>query len=155
MSHPGTAREALIAEALGDVARLLDRVDALQASLQSNQAALVQAHAQLAQQLGVFEAGIAAVAESTKAQAVQHIARHTHELARESLARQTQAMTAAARAVFNAELGEPLQRLTSALRLLVSQVQAAQRARRRWLLPAATVAATSAATAAITWAVLT
>jgi NADPH:quinone reductase-like Zn-dependent oxidoreductase len=155
MTHPSTAREALIVEALGDVAHLLDRVDALQVSLQSNQVALVQAHTQLAQQLGVFEAGVAAAAGSSQALAVQHIARHTHELARESLARQTQAMTAAARAVFNAELGEPLQRLTAALQLLVSRVEAAQRPWRRWLIPAATVAATAVATAAMTWAVLT
>ena len=47
-NRPGTAREALIAEAIGDLARLLDRAEALQPAMLESSRALIEARAQLA-----------------------------------------------------------------------------------------------------------
>ena len=55
MSRTNTAREALIAEALGDVARLLDRLEALMPALDEAQRAQRQASKALAAQAQDFE----------------------------------------------------------------------------------------------------
>lgn len=108
MNHPGSAREVLIAEALGDLARLLERAEALQPVMRESQQALVDAHAQLTDQLAAFETHVAALTEKAKVQAVKHILVRTDEAARQSVQVQTLAMTEAARAIFKEEIGQVL-----------------------------------------------
>jgi hypothetical protein len=50
MSHPSTAREAFIVETIGEVAALLDRVEAVTPALDASRLALVSASAELAGQ---------------------------------------------------------------------------------------------------------
>lgn len=109
MNHPGSAREVLIAEALGGLARLLERAEALQPAMLESRQALVEAHAQLADQLNAFENHIGALTEKAKVQAVKHILARTDEAARQSVQAQTRAMTEAARAIFKEEICQVLQ----------------------------------------------
>ena len=143
MDRPGTAREALIAEAIGDVARLLDRAEALQPAMLEASQALVEAQAQLADQLTAFETHVAALTEKAKVQAVKHILVRTDEAARRSVDMQTRAMAEAAQTLFKAEIEPALRRLAMPLQRLVQKVD---RPWEQWLTHAATAAVTSVAT---------
>ena len=152
MSHPGTAREVLIAEAIGDLARLLDRAEALQPAMLESRQALIEARAQLADQLAGFEAHVAALTEKAKVQAVKHILARTDEVARRSVEVQTRTMSEAAQALFKAEIDPALQRFAAPLRQWVERVD---RPWEHWLTHAATAAVASAGTwmlAAWLWA---
>ena len=152
MNRPGTAREALIAEAIGDLAHLLDRAEALQPAMLESCQALVGAHVQLADQLAAFEAHVAALTEKAKVQAVKHILARTDEAARRSVDTQTRAMAEAAQTLFKTEIGPALQRLAMPLQHLVQRVD---RPWEQWLTHAATAAVASACTwilAAWLWA---
>src|SRR5206468_2023481 len=95
-----SAREALIAETIGDLARLLDRAEALQPAMAESRQALVDAHALLADQLASFAAQVTALTEKAKVQAVKHILARADEAARRSIEQQGRAMADAARVAF-------------------------------------------------------
>lgn len=145
MNRPGSAREALIAEALGDVATLLDRLDRLVPMLTASHAELARSGDRLSAQLTGFEARINAVSVTARTQVVDHIVRRTEEAARRARAENTKALEDAARAVLRDELGRwPAPQPT------------ASGARVRWgtwLSHAATAAVASALTWAIAWAI--
>lgn len=143
MNRPSTAREALIVEAIGDVAQLIDRAEALTRAMEQSRQTLVQTGAQLASQLAGFESRMAAITDNAKIQAVQHIARRTNELALRLRDEQTRAMAEAARSLFATELGPTLQRLAVPLQHLVNRLE---RPWDHWLTHAATAAVASAAT---------
>ena len=144
MNRPTTAREALIAEALGEVAHLLDRVERLTASMDAGRVGLARASAALDQRLSAFEAGMAGVMQQAKTKTVEHIARRIDEATRQSIDVQTRSMHEAARLAFTAQLEPALARLTHSLQRLIQRVD---RPWDPWLIHAAT-AVTSAA---ITW----
>ena len=146
MNGPSTAREALIVEVIGEVAALLDRVEAVVPSMDAARQALVLARVELASEVVTFESRMNAIAENAKVQAVRHIAQRTDEVARGSLDAQTRAMEEAARALFKAEVGPALQRI-----LIPMQQLAARGARpwEGWLTHAATAALASAGTWAL------
>ena len=146
MNHPSTAREALILEALGEVAAVIERVEALAPMLDASHRALVEASAGLADQVTAFEGRMAGITENAKLIAVKHIARRTDEMARSSLDAQTRAMEEAARALFRAEVGPALQRLTMPLQNLAESCGPPWG---RWLTHTATAAVASAATLAL------
>lgn len=152
MNAPGSAREALIAEAIGDLGRMIDQVQALQPAMAESRQALVDAHAQLADQLAAFEAQVIALTEKAKVQAVKHILARTDDAARRSVEMQGRAMADAARVAFGAELGATMQRLQSAIQPLVER---SGRRWEQWLTHAAAAATASAATwtlAVMLWA---
>ena len=146
MDRPGTAREALIAEAIGDMARLLDRVETLQPAMIEARQALVEAQAQLADRLDAIEDRMVAITEKAKVQAVKHILARTDEAARRSVETQTRAMAEAAQTLFKAEIDPALQRLAMPLQRLVQKVD---RPWEQWLTHAATAAVASVATWAL------
>jgi hypothetical protein len=146
VTQPSTAREALIVEALGEIARLVDRVEALAPVMNDAQRAVVQASDQLLHRVVAFEARMATITENAKNKTVEHIARRTDQLARQSLAQQTQAMTESARAICNAEIGTTLQRLASSVHTLAERVERAERPWLCWLTHAATAAVSACAT---------
>jgi hypothetical protein len=145
MIAPGTAREALIAEAIGDVVALLDRLETVAPSMDASCQALVQARLELAIQVVAFEERMAAITENAKVQAVKHIARRTDEAARGLLDMQTRAMEEAAQTLFRAEVAPALQQLVRPLQHLASR---AGHPWACWL----THAATAALASAVTWA---
>jgi hypothetical protein len=143
MNWPSTAREALLAEALGDLAQLLERADALPPVLNESRRALVESQARLAEQLAAFDAHVIALAHTVKMRAVQHILARTEEAAQRSVDTQSRAMTDAAQALFKAQLEPTLQRLAMPLKNLVQRLD---RPWEQWLTHAATAAVASAAT---------
>jgi hypothetical protein len=146
VTQPSTAREALIVEALGDIAQLVDRVEALAPVINDAQRTVVQASDHLLHRVVAFEAHMATITENAKNKTVEHIARRTDQLARQSLAQQTQAMTESARAICNAEIGTTLQRLASSVHTLAERVERAERPWLSWLTHAATAAVSACAT---------
>ena len=146
MTDPATAREALIVEAIGDVAKLLRDVEAVAPALEEACQALLLANASLRDELSGFERRMAAITENAKTVTAKHLAARADEAARRSIDQQSRAMADAARVAFGAELGATMQRLQATLQPLVS------RRRRRWetwLTHAAAAAVASGATWAL------
>ena len=77
MNGPATAREALIVEALGEVALLLDRVDAQVAAMEAGRKALGHASDALNGQLRTFETRMTSVTQLVQTRAVEHILRRS------------------------------------------------------------------------------
>jgi hypothetical protein len=147
MNTLSTAREAFITEALGEVATLLDRVEAVSPALDTSRLALISASTELAHQVMSFESRMAVITENAKVQAVKHIAHRTDEIARGSVEAQTRAMEEAARALFRAEVGPSIQRLIMPLQQLADLAHRGARPWEHWL----THAATAAVASALTW----
>ena len=148
MSGPSSAREALIVEAIGDVARLIDQAQALTAAMESKQLELVRADAQLSAQLDAFGARIASLSERAKVEVVRHVARQAEELNRRANSAQVAAMRDAAQGLFRSEFQAGFDRLAVLLQLLVDRVN------RPWVLWA-TNAGTALLAATVTWVVAT
>ena len=121
MSSPGTAREALIAEAVGDAAKLIQQVEALAPLLNGSCQALLRANTELGDTLAGFESRMAAITEHAKTRAVHHLAVRVDEVARHSTEQQSRAMADAARVAFGVELGAVMQQLKSALQPRIGQ----------------------------------
>ena len=145
MSELTTAREALIAEAIGEVATLVERLEAISPALDASREALVRSGEDIAGQIVSFEARMVQIVENAKVIAVRHIAQRTDELARSTTEAQTRAMEEAARALFRNELGPALQRFAAPLHQL-SEARPLRFA--LWL----THAATAVAASGLTWA---
>jgi hypothetical protein len=146
MTNPSTTREALIADAIGEAAKLIRQVEALAPALDQSRQALADAHSGLAGQLAAFEAQVAALTERAKVQAVQHILARTDEAAKRSADMQARAMADAARVAFGAELGASLQRLKT---MVEAGAKPARWQWEAWL----THAAAAATASALTWTV--
>jgi hypothetical protein len=140
VSGPSTAREALIAEALGQLAELTARVEAVLPALDRARCALIEANAALLGRLETLEGRASDLADGVingaKQRAVEDVARHADAAARQSALRQVQAMNAAAGVLFARELEPRLQRLAASLQRLGERVESPWE---RWLIHAATV----------------
>lgn len=147
MTHPTTAREALIVEALGEAGKLIRQVEALAPVMDESRQALADAHSGLAQQLTAFDGHVTRLVEKAKVQAVTHIVARTDEAARRSIELQGRAMADAARVAFGGELGATLQRLQTALKTLL---EGQDRRWELWLTHAAAAATASAFTVLLT-----
>jgi hypothetical protein len=143
MNAPGSIREALIAEAIGDLGRMIEQAQALQKSMTDSRQALVEAHGQLARQLVTLDAQLSTFTEKAKTHVVKHIQQRTEEAARRSAELQQQAMADAARVAFGVELGTALHQLRSALE---PPAQGRWPRWESWLTHAAAAATGSAAT---------
>ncbi|MEO6743924.1 MAG: hypothetical protein ABIN08_05510, partial [Caldimonas sp.] len=132
---------------IGDVARLLDRLEAIAPVLEDLRRGLLHAAEGLDARIGAFETRVSAIAENAKVQTVKHMAMRTDEAARKSIDLQSRAMADAARVAFGVELGATMQRLQTALQPLLDR---RQRRWGLWLSHAAIVAASSATTFALT-----
>lgn len=80
-----TTKEALLAEALGDLGRLLDRAEALRVTMDGTQAALQQASEALTAQAEAHEKRMALVAEAAKGQVARFIAQRADEAVRQAV----------------------------------------------------------------------
>lgn len=144
MNGPATAREALIVEALGEVALLLDRVDAQVAAMEAGRKALGHASDALNGQLRTFETRMTSVTQLVQTRAVEHILRRSSRAMSDAIDAQARAMEAAARTAFSGQVDSKLTRLTIALE------RANQRAGLPWEHWLALVA-TGVVLAAVTW----
>ena len=140
MNRASTAREALIVEALGDIAQLLDRVESLTSSMDASRLAFAKASSDLADRLKALDTRLAHVTQHAKEKAVEHIVRRTGEAARISIDTQTRAMSEAARLAFTGEIESALARLSSSLRQRTGRID---RPLDLWLTHAATAASSA------------
>jgi hypothetical protein len=143
MMQPGTAREALIVEALGEAATLIRHIEALAPILEESRQAFTDAHRELADQLMTFEVQVTTLTEKVKVQAVKHIVARTDEAALRVTDQLSRSMTVAARAAFDAELDAAPQRLQAARNSVIDRPG---RCWETWLTHLAAAATASAAT---------
>jgi hypothetical protein len=143
VNGPATAREALLAELIGDVAKLTERMEILAPALDESRQALVRTSVQLSSQVAAFEVRMSAITENAKMQAVKHIAVRTEELSLRLREDQVRMMDKAARELFTTQLGPVLQRLVAPLQQLFNRLD---RPWQSWLTHAATAAVSAAAT---------
>lgn len=120
MSHPSSAREALLAEAIGEAVAVAGQIQALAKSLEETRAAISSAQQGLHDELAELEERAAASAEHIKVQAVRYIARHTDQVARSAADAQTGAMERAARTALESELAPRLRQVAALLGQLAS-----------------------------------
>ena len=121
-----TAREALIVEVIGDVAKLIDRVEALTPAMNASREKLAAVAIRLGGDLEPFKARLVQAVTQTENAAVEHVRRCTAQIAAESMRKQRQAMDDAARAIVEREIGPPLRQLASTLHTLVERTRRPQ-----------------------------
>ena len=143
MSDPSSAREALLIEAIGEAAMLIESVEALIPVLKENGREVARASSGLHDALAAFEGRMTAITENAKTQTVKHLVAHTEAAARRSVDQQSRAMADAARVAFGAQVGGVLERLQAMVRPLIERQEPP---RRPWLTHAVTAAAASVAT---------
>lgn len=148
MSDLVTAREELMAVAIGDLGALLDRVETLAPQLDASRMELLRTSAELGEQVAAYSKRMDEITENAKVQAVKHIARRADEMARGTVDTQTRAMAEAARLVFRNEIGPTLQRVTLPLQEVAAMARKGAHPWERWLLHTATAVLSSA----ISWA---
>jgi cell division septum initiation protein DivIVA len=150
MNQPSTAREALIVEAIGDVATLIDQVEAAKPVLNEACQAMQQASQSLRDELASFDKRMTAVAENAKTMTIKHIATRTDEAARQTISQQSRAMADAARVAFGAQIGAELGAAVQRMQTMLERHDQREKPWQRWLTHAATAATASAATFALT-----
>jgi ABC-type transporter Mla subunit MlaD len=120
MHRSSTAREALVAELIGDLATLIERVDTLTPAIDDARLKMTTAAHELAAGVAPFRAHMVDIAAQTQKTSVQYILSRTNETAAKLLEVQTQAMTTSARAIVDKEVGPPLRELATNLEQLVA-----------------------------------
>ena len=126
MRQPATARDALIAELLGDFVAVLDRIEAVAPSLRETRDQLELTATRLRGDVGPFQERICTMAFKTQDAAIQQITERSRALARATLDEQVRAMRECARRISTDEVALPLQRL------VVDLQQTMRDANRRW-----------------------
>jgi len=106
---PLSAREALLAEALGDAAALLDRIDAVVLALNAAATTANDACANIDAKAVAFDASIAALVDASKRHLVGHVATKTAELTRVAGETQLKAIRAELHALIRSELAASLE----------------------------------------------
>lgn len=154
MSDPDTAREAFFVEALGDMASLINRLEAIALAMDASQRVLLQASAkfsrQAAEQGAAFDEHIAQFTAKVKEHAVNHIAQRADEVTRRAVGLQIQAMEESARALFLKEVHPELRQLCKPLERLYAVVRESANPWNAWLTHAATATFASVTTWAVT-----
>lgn len=146
MSTPSSAREALLVELMGEVATLLDRVDALIPALNDCCDAVSRATADMEAKAQQAQGRIVALADAANTHAIKHIARTTETTARSTLEAQTRAMQTAAQELFRTELAAALRQLS----LAINRQAALLSTKHPWWVHAATATCASLITSALT-----
>lgn len=144
MPQLSTAREALIAEALGDVARLFDRIETLTSNLEAARRALADANGELAARLEAFDAALASATQRARAAALDHVARQAAPAVQRLIQTQAASMDVAARRTLSEQLEPVLRQQIGLVRQLALR---RERPWDTWL----THAATAGCSAALTW----
>ena len=143
-----TAREELMAVAIGQLGELLDRLDTLAPNLDASRMELLSTSTDLADKVEAYSKRMDEITENAKVQTVKQIARRADEVARGTVETQTRAMEEAARMAFHHEVGPALQRVTLPLQDVAALARKGARPWEGWLLHAATAVLSSA----ISWA---
>ena len=113
----------MIAELIGDMTKLLHRIDTLAPAIDSSGRAMRETAHELAASVERFRVDMDEIALQTKQTSVRNILTCTREAAAVLLEAQTRAMSASARAMFDNEVAPPLRGLAWTLEQLVAQTR--------------------------------
>lgn len=122
-----TAREALLAELIGDVAALTDRVDRLLPAINASCDALVSAKTALDAATAQLPRRIGTLTDAAAAHATAQFTGRAEELARRAADRQINSMRAAGQKLFTTELAASLKLLAAALSQQAFDIRVNQR----------------------------
>ena len=150
MNSASTAREALIAEALGDVGALIDRLEALVPAMDELGQTAWRAHENLIERINRFDNQVQSTLNEAESEALRRILRHAEDITRQSLETQAMAMQNAAHEKFNKEFHPLVNRVTAQLEYLA---RLSEPDRYPWL-PWLTHGAAFVTGAALTWLVV-
>lgn len=114
MNEPFTARDALVAEALGDIGVLLDRAEVVAERMASAAEAVNHACERIEALAAATPPRMAQLAEHAQGVAAKHIARSARETMRTAADAECRSMAAFARALFHSELNPALHSLLRA-----------------------------------------
>ena len=153
MDRPSNLREALLADALGDLHKLLDRADKLvpaideaRKALEESREALVMSARGMAAEGEAMKRQALTEAEDTKKATLRYLGDNTKQLVAELVIRQTQAMSDTARSLVEKEVGPKLRDLATRLE---KQANRANDPWRDWLAHAFTGALSSVCAASV------
>jgi hypothetical protein len=132
-----STREALLAESIGDLGKLLDRVDTLTPAIDNACKKMTAAAHDLAASVKPFTVHIGGIAAETEKTTVERIVSRANAASAKLVEMQTQAMLDLSKAIVDREVGPPLHRLASNLAQLVQQQR---RSWETWATHAATAA---------------
>ena len=121
MNRPTTAKEALIAEVLGDMASLIERVEALAPELETSRLALVRSHEELVNEVAIFKTQMTQVIGFAKVQTAKHIGQSADDATKKLIAIQTESMQSAGRELFRAEIHPVLRQVAQQLQELAER----------------------------------
>ena len=146
MGRPGNSREVLIAEALGDFAKLFDRLDSVAPTLEKTCVKLELTASKLQGSIEPFQARIVATANQNQDLAVKWFVEQVNLVGKKTLDEQIRAMQESARKIFNDEVVPPLNRVTSELR----QAKLREKSREGWVTHAAVAITAACCTSMLT-----
>ena len=115
MTRPSTAKEALIAEALGDMAGLIDRLEKLAPVMSTAHQELVQSSHALVSEVSMFEFRMSDISQNAAELCVKQIEQKASGVCAQTLNSQILAMQSAAREMFNKEFHPELNRTVNQL----------------------------------------
>ena len=147
MNRPTTAKEALIAEALGDMAGLIDRLEKLAPVMSTAHQELVQGSHALVSEVSMFEFRMSDISQKAVELGLKQIEQKASGVCAQTLNSQILAMQSAAREMFNKEFHPVVSRTVTQLEYLARLAQPDQN---RWL-PCLTHGASFVTGAALTW----
>ena len=103
MNSASTAREALIAEVLGEVGALINRLEALVPAMDDLGQTAWRAHENLIERINRFDNQVQNTLNEAESEALRRILRHAEDITRQSLETQAMAMKTTARELFRTE----------------------------------------------------
>ena len=109
------ARETLIAEALGDIARLLDRVEALISALETTRQEMISASTDLTQKVDAVEGRIQAMARNAAIGLVHRLAQQAAQALRTAVVSESRVIADATQRALVDQFDPLLSRLSSLL----------------------------------------
>jgi hypothetical protein len=123
MSRLATAREELIAIAVGDQAVLLDRLEALIPLLNETRSSLVDAARELVAKVQPLRSAMHQIAADEQSAAIRYIREQVENTAIHYRRLEIEALQAAGRAVLKDEVGKTLQKAVASLQDLVVETK--------------------------------
>lgn len=115
MTTSDDLKEAMLSEAVGELLRLMDRMDAVVAGTDNVRQALLDAQMDLTRQLDAFEHRLKDISSIARTKVVEHIARKSEDAMKSILQRHIEAMQEATRQAHARELGAAVNQLRATL----------------------------------------